>query len=161
MKSSLILPRFNLPPSVNDAYWDNPFFKFDPPRGGIRTYGQLIKHVGCRKTLTSASEAYKKHVIGILDASGVTLAIRDFLKTHICVDLIFYIYRDKWLKKDGLPNRMAGDADNRIKILQDAIFTAAGVDDSAVFFSGCRKICSPGDYVIPIFNPTPEVLDEF
>lgn len=158
----LILPKFDLPPSVNHAYWDQPFIKGKTlPRGGIQNYAQLLRHVGCRKVLTDNAERYKQQAIAMLDESGYTVRIRDFVNSHVCVDITFYVHRSKWLTKDGLPNLNAGDVDNRIKILQDAIFQAAGINDAHAFFSGCRKVCRDGDYVVPILQATPEILDEF
>ena len=162
----LILPAFPIPPSVNECY----------------------ATVNGMRLLTAKARSYKQIVAEILNTSGMTTQCRDFIYEHITVDLSLYVYRPNWFTQGGQPrkeaeivnprrrgikldrpnptqrpNRNAGDADNRTKILQDAIFKTVGLDDCCVFYTGVRKV--PSSYtgeekVIVVFRQTPDEIDE-
>lgn len=155
MNSLIILPAFPMPPSVNDCYADVANGKFH------------------RRVLTKAARDYKQAASELMNQSGYTTLLREFVEFHGEVDVWFYVRRNNWHCKNGAaqPNKNAGDADNRIKILQDTIFKCIGIDDAYAFFSGSRKMplsymqhLEPkyeGSSVVVKFTKMIEEVDEF
>lgn len=163
MNDSFILPEFPLPPSVNDAYAEQIFLKKNA-RFPMTTPKTLYHYTYATRTLTAKAKAYKQQVSEIMNESGATTYLREFVEYHGTVDLWIYVYKDNWYTKTGepRPNKNAGDCSNRIKVLEDAIFNCIGIDDCHVFFSGVRKM--PGGEApkaVVVVRKTPDVVDEF
>lgn len=159
--SSLFLPEFPMPPSVNALYASIATLKHGAPRvlAGI---GDIRKWVVMRRTLTSAGRVYKAEASRILIDSGQVGKIRSFIQEHELVDLFLYVHKNNWLTLKGQANKNAGDGDNRVKVVQDSIFSTVGIDDSVVFFTGVRKIHTDGpEKVVAVLRPTPAEVDEF
>ena len=139
MHPRFILPSLPKPPSVNESY--------------CPVNNRIIK--------TAKAKSYQQMVINMLRQQGWTTKLADYLEYHVEVDLIFYVYKPNWYTKTGTVNRNAGDTDNNIKLLQDAIFKSCEMDDSAVWFSGCRKMSGDETKVIPVFTKSPDIVDMF
>lgn len=155
-----VLGPFPLPPSVNKVYDYTPFYK-----NGVRTitsYRDLMIHTGYRKVLSKEGRQYKQTVSQLLIDSMQCPTIADWIDAHVTITIDMYIYRKKWLRADGQPNMVAGDGDNRIKILQDVLFETIGRDDCLAFRTSATKVpCDKPDMVYVILSPTPAVLDIF
>lgn len=149
MQDGLMLPTFKIPPSQNACYAD------------------IVQGRKVWRTLSADGKAYKQYVSMVMDQTGATTQLREYIQEHHTVDVWMYVYKPNWYtKRTGEPNRNAGDADNRVKILQDSIFNCIGVDDCCVFFTGVRKLPSPignpdNEFITVVIRPTVEVVDEF
>lgn len=149
MNNEIILPAFPLPPSINDCYAD------------------VVRGKYVSRILTKSAKNYKQLVSDLMNQSGYTTLLREFIEAHTTVDVWMYVYRSNWYCKNGVPqrpNRNAGDADNRVKILQDTLFKCTGIDDSSAFFTGCRKLPQVEGLdpkVIVRFTKTRDEVDEF
>lgn len=141
MPASIHLPTFPLPPSVNEAY------------------AQVNGH----RILTSKAKQYKANVANIMDAEQATTDLRLFVRGQESVEMYVYVYRPNWYTKVGKPNRNAGDTDNRIKLLKDAIFNAIGIDDCCVFHDSIRKMpCVEGqEKVVVVITEVLQEVDLF
>jgi Holliday junction resolvase RusA-like endonuclease len=138
MLASVRLPVFPIPPSLNEAYAE----------------------VRGRRLLTDKAKRYKANVANIMDEEQATDALRFFVRGQEAVEMYIHIYRSNWYTKAGKPNRNAGDSDNRVKLLKDAIFNAIGIDDCCVFHDSIRKLpCAEGQekVVVIITEVVPEV----
>lgn len=143
-----ILPPFPLPPSVNKLYMEQVIM-----RPGQKPYAQRI--------LTAEGRKYKQNASQILIDSGCTTSLREFVERNVTVEVHMYVHKDNWYTLKGLPNRKAGDADNRVKVLQDAIFNTIGVDDCTVFYNGVRKVPKGPDKVIVVICKPLDIIDEY
>lgn len=157
-----LLPPFPLPPPTNTAYADTVQVK-DHSRFPIKSLRDLRMCTYPSRFLKSEGTAYKQQVTNILNLSGKTTSLRAFVEKHETVDLWIYAYRANWYTKAGWPNRNAGDVDGRVKLLQDAIFSALGIDDSCVFFTGIRKVSSQDgeEKAMVVIKPVENIVDMF
>lgn len=131
-----------LPPSENEIYSDS-------------ARGRIV-----RRYLNKTGKDYKRDVSALLNATGYTTRLREFVEQHVEVELHIFLFRPNWHTKAGLPNCNAGDASNRVKILQDVLFEAIGINDCRAFFTGVRKLHGPEKANI-VFTPMSEVTDYF
>ncbi len=116
------------PPSENKLYAD------------ITWRDKASGELKMRRILSREGEQYKQAVSAALNARGVTTALREFVSYHDTIDFMIFLKKPNWFTVDGRVHKRAGDAPSGIKVLQDTIFEAIGIDDSACFFSGARKI---------------------
>ena len=138
----LILPPLELPPSVNDAYTHRVGFK-KGFSGVIRNYNDLLKHTYAQRIKTALAKSYCQRVSAFLNETGLTTQIREFVEACAFVDVELSLFKSNWIKSDGTASKTAGDADNRLKILQDCIFDTIGINDAEVFRVTSGKVpCS-------------------
>lgn len=162
LKNIFTLSDFPFPPSSNAIYADVPFLK-----GNINypitlnSYRDLITKVGFRRIKTEEAKRYQQDCASILNSTGSTTQLREFVQSHVTIDLSVYLYHPKWITIQGNPNKIAGDTDNRIKLLKDIIFKTIDIDDCCVFFDGVRKVYDKHPKVVVILRNTPDVTDEF
>lgn len=113
-----------LPPSVNHAY-------FNLPRGG--------------RTLSAKGKKYKTETSTKIVRDYAT-SIRGLSKDRSYGLIVVFSFTDLYNKgwPDKTPNRYKKiDVSNRLKLLEDAVVDALGIDDSQFVFITLRKV--PGE----------------
>lgn len=118
------------PPSVNRAYATT--------RGG-------------RRLLTSEGKLYKQSVRDVIGQlySGATpeLARLGEVPLSLTVKLYTCVENKGWSEGKAKNRYKRVDVSNRVKLLEDALFEALGVDDCLVFKLTVEKIDSDDEYV--------------
>lgn len=127
--------------------------------GKLPSHGDVIRHV--KRVLTPEGRRYKQDVSSMMNAHGITTALREFIELHEIIGVSIYVYRPNWYTQRGRPNKNAGDSSNRIKVLQDVLFETIGIDDCHAFFTGAWKLHGPEPKVSVVFAEIPGVIDEF
>lgn len=142
VKDILVLPPIEMPPSVNDAYMDRPVFR-KGFSGVVRNYNELVKNVYSVRSKTAMAKSYCQRVSSFLNDTGLTGQVRSFVEARLFVDMELSLFKSNWIKADGTASKTAGDADNRLKILQDCIFDTIGINDAVIFRVTSGKVpCS-------------------
>jgi len=67
----------------------------------------------------------------------------------------YYFYSNTAITKKGLPSKTSGDVDGKIKLIQDAMCEALGVDDSIIFEITAKKIFSAKNSITAIIRTLP------
>lgn len=118
MRLALDLP---MPPSVNKAYATT--------RGG-------------RRILTQAGKDYKRRVATAVAAHCASSPDLVFQETPLSLKICIYTETENkgWSKGKAKNRYKRLDASNRVKLLEDAVFSVLGVDDCLVFNLQVQKI---------------------
>lgn len=156
------LPVFPMPPSVNEAYSSSLFYKAKAPFP-IKSHAEMMRKLGSNRVLSEKAKGYKQFISNVMNEQGHTTKLRDFIQEREAIEMRIYVYRSNWYTQSGRPNCNAGDADNRVKVLQDAIMDTVGINDSCIFYSGVRKVsCDPGkEHVMVVIHEVVPEADWF
>jgi hypothetical protein len=129
-----------LPPTTNNAYFDNVVYKFSAKKG---------KNVPIvNRVLTDEGDKYKTDVKAKLtqEYPGAMMVMRKDIPLGLAIRLDFpeaKMLNLTWPKKAKTRYKKL-DASNRVKLLEDAIATAGGVDDSQFQIVITTKMATPG-----------------
>lgn len=148
MSDTLWIKGLPYPPSENAIYSD-------------RVFRNKAGHLVASRFLNSLGTKYKSSVSAILNQTGVTTPLREFIELHDTVDIMVYLGRPNWYTVKGTVSQTAGDTPSPIKILQDIIFETIGINDAHAFFTGSRKVYAKEPSIIVVFSKPPESEDYF
>lgn len=118
------------PPSVNKAYATT--------RSG-------------RRLLTSEGKLFKQSVRDTIGQkyAAVTPELYNLGSVPLCLTVTLYTQTENkgWLQGKAKNRYKRVDVSNRVKLLEDAVFEALGVDDCLVFSLHVYKVSSDDEYV--------------
>lgn len=121
-----------LPPSVNKAYFEQVVLK---------QMGKKSKLVPVR-TLTTEGRAYKKEVVAhIVQNHGLEMHwVKPNMPLGLAIRVHFPQVENSGWPKDAQSRYKKVDATNRVKLLEDAVVQALGVDDSQFMQASVTKV---------------------
>jgi Holliday junction resolvase RusA-like endonuclease len=130
-----------LPPSVNNAYIDR--------RGGGRALADETRRFKVEAP-AHLLRYHRQEMLFFVERKDTPLTVA------VCFTMT-EIENKGWLKKKGVARYKKVDASNRIKILEDVLATAAGVDDSQNFIVAlCKRYGSTEKTDIWVWDPEKE-----
>lgn len=129
-----------LPPSTNHAYFTK--------------VTRVGKHMIPIQILTDEGKKFKKETASHLarQHQGSMIYLRKDVPYGIFTVFFFEEIINKGWPKKAATRYKRMDADNRQKLLQDAVATAAGFDDSQFLITGQKKDKGPPGCLIYIWN---------
>ena len=108
-----------------------------------------------RRFLTREGKEFKEEVFYEVKKQCPGFQLKE--KHVLCVE--YFFYSKAVVTKKGTVSKTAGDLDGQIKLLQDAMCDALGLDDSIIFEINAKKILSSKDSITVIFRMA--LMDSF
>ena len=112
-----------------------------------------------RRCKSPAYARYIKEFDGyVLTKVNEIKALKSNLEGHtsLVLELVFYFPKDKLFYPDGNPKKL--DVSNRIKVIEDLLCNALGIDDSLIFDLHAKKRIAEKESISLCIRP---LLEEF